>query len=63
MQDVPNQVEENESNFVKDDFSFRGQGATKESQPKGELIIHPKVLRNLSSISLTPSQIKFKVKA
>ena len=43
------------SNSVRDNFFLHSQGAT--SQPKEELIIHPKVL-NLSSISLTPSKIQ-----
>ena len=46
-QDVTNQIEENGSNSVRDN----------ENQSKKELILHPKVL-NLSSVSLTPSQIQ-----
>ena len=45
---VPNQVEENVSNSLRDFFSSWPK--CKESQLKEELIIHPKVL-NLSSLS------------
>ena len=55
-EDVPSQVEENVSNSVTDNF-FSSWPRCNESQPKEELIIHPKVL-NLSSVSLTPSQIQ-----
>ena len=33
-QDVPNQIEENGSNFVRDNFFLHGQGATKTKQRK-----------------------------
>ena len=54
--DVPNQVEENASNSVRDNF-FSLWSRCNESQPKEELIIHSKVL-NLSKVSLTPSQFQ-----
>ena len=39
-QDVPNnQVEENVSNFVKDNFFLHGQGTTKANQRKNSLFI------------------------
>ena len=59
-QDVPNQVEENVNNSVRDNF-FSSWSSCNKSQPKEELIIHPKVL-NLSSVSLTPSQIQILTK-
>ena len=59
-QDLPNQVEENVSNSVRDNF-FALWPRSNESQPKKELIVHPKVL-NLSSVSLTPSQIQISSK-
>ena len=59
-QDLPNQVEENVSNSVRDNF-FSLWPRSNESQPKKELIVHPKVL-NLSSVSLTPSQIQISSK-
>ena len=59
-QDVPNQVEENVNNSVRDNF-FSSWPRCNKSQPKEELIIHPKVL-NLSSVSLTPSQIQILTK-
>ena len=34
MQDVPNQVEENVNNSVRDNFFLHGQGATKANQRK-----------------------------
>ena len=34
MQDVPNQVEENVNNSVRDNYFLHGQGATKASQRK-----------------------------
>ena len=33
-QDVPNQIEENGSNFVRDNFFLYGRGATKANQRK-----------------------------
>ena len=54
-QDVPNRIEENASNSVRDIFFFWPR--SNKSQPTKELIIHPKVL-NLSSVSLTPSKIQ-----
>ena len=53
-QDVPNQVEKNMNNSLRDNFFLH---RCKESQPKEELIINPKVL-NLSTVSLTPSEIR-----
>ena len=38
-QDIPNQVEENVSNSVKDNFFLHGKGATKANQRKNWLFI------------------------
>ena len=37
--DIPNQVEENVSNSVRDNFFLHGQGATKANQRKNGLFI------------------------